>query len=171
MDARLLAAASFLSALAACSATEWSTETKLEEGTWQALHVVDTVQTMEIARNPACYTEVELGPIIGYHPSTSRVAAWSASEIALHAGVTALMEDYDVPRWIRRGWQSAWIGSAANGVSVNFQAGLGVGSVDPSKGYQANDPQCRASYASASTGTATASSTRPMPSRGAIARR
>lgn len=163
---RLLVTGAALLALAGCSVTEWSTETKLEESSWQALHVVDTVQTMEIARNPACYNEVELGPIIGYHPSTGSVAAWSASEIVLHAGVTALMENYDAPRWVRRGWQSIWLGSAANGVAVNFRAGLGVGSVNPSKGYQANDWQCRATYSGASTSATTGPASIPMPPRG-----
>jgi hypothetical protein len=67
------------------------------ETIWQTLNVVDTGQTISIARNPGVYEEVGFPTkdIIGSHPTESKVYAVMAAYAVLHLGVSYLLDRLD----------------------------------------------------------------------------
>ena len=104
---------------------QWSTETRVEEGVFQALHVVDVLQTLAIANHSGCYNEVgDVYEIFSEHPSRTEVLEWGVGYAALHAGVTHLIETHTSTRWPQRVWQAITIVGTANSVRVNWEAGL-----------------------------------------------
>ena len=54
------------------------------ETAWQALHFVDAVQTLRIAREPQRFREVETAWAIGAHPSERSVLAYMAGTAVVH---------------------------------------------------------------------------------------
>lgn len=71
-----------------------------EEYAWQALHLVDVVQTYKIASQPDRY--YENNPILGRHPSKTDVIVWGVATSVLHAGLIMYMQEQDVdPRFIK----------------------------------------------------------------------
>ena len=138
---RIVCVATLLGGLTGCAALDapgpshGSRETQAEELTWQALHVVDTAQTLQIAAHPECYHEDQSAVLLGRGPNAGQVALWSAASAALHAGLTALIEERD-ERWLQRTWQFLSIVPTALTVSHNFRLGLGLHSASPqSHGY------------------------------------
>lgn len=77
------------------------------EAAWQAIHVIDWGQTLNIADNPDYH---EKNPLIGRHPSRGKVNLYMGASAIIHPIITYLLpEDYKVlginihPRWL-------WIG-------------------------------------------------------------
>lgn len=71
-----------------------------EEYAWQALHLVDVVQTYKIASQPDRY--YENNPILGKHPSKTDVIVWGVATSVLHASLIMYMQEQDVdPRFIK----------------------------------------------------------------------
>ncbi len=98
---------------------EWSGSDTAREVVWQGLHVADWGQTLEIARNPVDYHEVN--PVIGKHPSVRRVNLYMLSSAVVHAGVS-----YVLPEKVKVYWQYLSIGISAGCVARNYNIGLGV---------------------------------------------
>jgi hypothetical protein len=111
----LLAVLMMFSGCAHCNGG-WSTlDTSLEAGS-QALMFVDYKQTLHIADNPNLY---EQNPVLGKHPSDSKVNLYYAIWAPLHAAVSCML----APRY-RTMWQSGTIG--VEGVVVLDNGNLGL---------------------------------------------
>jgi hypothetical protein len=69
-------------------------ETLIAEITWQALNVVDALQTVQIAKNPACYQEVgTINQVFGInHPSVGQAIGFFALFGVLHYGTAKVLE-------------------------------------------------------------------------------
>lgn len=96
--------------LGACA--DLSTETKVEETTWQALNVIDTVQTVQMQRQPLCYQETGEFGINGRHPSEAAIVGFQAAMGLVHFGMTELFEhtrDAQGAEWLTRTFEIASI--------------------------------------------------------------
>src|SRR5208282_1212407 len=103
-----------------------STETDVTEASWQALNVIDAMQTDQIAKNPKCYQEVgTLHYIAGNHPTTHQAILGSALFGVLHYGVAKLIEYTDSPRLQRIYQYSGLIFKGWND-NRNREIGLGL---------------------------------------------
>ena len=93
-----------------------------EEYAWQALHLVDVIQTYKIASQPDRY--YENNPILGRHPSKTDVIVWGVATSVLHAGLIMYMQEQDVdPRFIKF---VQYVSITHKGIVVykNFKIGL-----------------------------------------------
>jgi hypothetical protein len=106
----------------AVSGADWTTETKVEEALYQALHLIDTSQTIYIAKHPDQFYESAWA--IGKHPSESRVIGYMALDAVGHAAVTATLVSLNAPRWLTRTWELVTIGDSAHCVGNNFRIGI-----------------------------------------------
>lgn len=91
------------------------------EYVYQGIHAVDTSQTLEIARQPARWHEVDSARLIGAHPSTARVIAWSIGEAALHACIAHELIGHPI---LTNAFEALTIGNAGSDVAHNFSIGL-----------------------------------------------
>ena len=98
---------------------EWSKADTYREITWQGLHIIDWGQTLEIARHPNQYHEVN--PIMGKHPSVGNVNLYMGLSALGHIGLS-----YILPKDIRPYFQYITIGISGACVAHNFNVGLGV---------------------------------------------
>lgn len=89
---------------------------------YQGVHLVDTSQTLEIARHPAQYREVDSAWMLGAHPSTGRVIAWSIGEAALHACIAHELIGHSAI--LTNAFEALTIGNAGSDVAHNFSIGL-----------------------------------------------
>lgn len=64
------------------------------EQTWQTLNAIDYGQTMQTARSPSCYTEVNpvTQRLIGSHPSETEVTAVMAGYALAHYSINRFLE-------------------------------------------------------------------------------
>jgi hypothetical protein len=120
MKAALLAAA----LLAGCASTPPLTQAEL---TWQALHAVDSLQTVQIARSD-CFRESNqvTRRLIGDHPSTAGAIGWAAGMAVAHYGVSQFLESVNAPGWVRWTWQAVTIVDTADTVKQNHDQGIGL---------------------------------------------
>lgn len=102
----------------------WSPETKVEEGAWLSLHVVDAIQTSRIAQTPGVI-ETESAWAIGREPSIASTAGYFAVAAALHFAVTDALVRYHANPWVIRAWEAVTIADSARCVVVNRSLGLG----------------------------------------------
>ena len=95
------------------------------EKTWQALHVIDTLQTLNAANDP-CYRESNglTASLIGEQPSSGEVLAWGVGSAILHAGVSHLLEKHEAPRWVQIGWDVISIGTVMHTIARNHTEGI-----------------------------------------------
>jgi hypothetical protein len=106
---------------------------------FQALHVVDTAQTLDIRKTPCrdleqvgpdrwewrhCYTESESAWAIGRHPSDRSVWAFMGAEAVAHAAVTWTLYRAGAPPWVEYSWQAVTIGFQAETDVRNVSIGL-----------------------------------------------
>ena len=96
-----------------------ATGDSLREAGWQVLHIVDWGQTLDIARNPGLYHEIN--PVIGRHPSVGRVNLYMGLSAAGHLAVS-----WALPKEYRVYWQWMTIGVTGGLVGHNFNIGLRV---------------------------------------------
>jgi hypothetical protein len=104
-------------------------EVPREEYAWQALHLVDTAQTVQIARSSHnCFHENQnqSGWLIGENPTVAGALTWGLGYALGHAYITKLMVEHDWPQWIQQTWQITTVGAAAYDVKNNFDQGIGV---------------------------------------------
>lgn len=118
----------------------WEHGSRVAEGTWIALHTIDTLQTVQIAKHPQCYREANpiAAAIYGTdHPSASRVAITNVALMFVHSGVSRWFDD-GVERARARGddsvgpwyvgriaWHAVSILGTGSAVANNFNIGLG----------------------------------------------
>jgi hypothetical protein len=93
---------------------------------WQAMHVIDTMQTLQISKDPR-YKEVESAWLIGEYPDQKTVFAWSVGLAVAHAGVTELLINNDLPM-LAKAWQYVTLSSLCHTVSNNAAIGIQIGS-------------------------------------------
>ena len=97
-----------------------------EEYAYQGIHLVDTLQTIQIARSD-CFSERDdrYAWAIGEHPSVAGAVAWGVALAAGHGLITVWMRDHDWPRWAQQSWQAISFGGAVYDVKNNFDQGIG----------------------------------------------
>lgn len=110
--------------LSGCTALE-----SRETHAWLALHAIDTVQTFHAAQEPNCYAEANniTRSLIGEHPSSAGVIAWSIGDAAVHIGVTELLMRTDHPT-LAKVWQYMRIGFVSSAIAKNHEVGIRIGS-------------------------------------------
>lgn len=108
------------------------TPTASSEIAWQALNVVDTGQTVTIARNPDKWREADpvTGTLIGSHPSERSVMYTMAGYALVHIAITAWL-DHEAQRhpgtlWgpSLAAWQSGTILDKGYDVASNARFGI-----------------------------------------------
>lgn len=116
---------SFILLLSGCATTpnQWTRENKALETTYQTLHAIDLMQTLDIKNHPELH---ESSWMLGRHPSDASIATWYVSTTYGHALVTSIFESKDLPKWMCRTWQALTIVDVANAVRGNYQLGLKV---------------------------------------------
>jgi hypothetical protein len=115
-------AAALLLALCLTGCASLSTETRVEEAAWQALNVVDTAQTVQIAQHPDRYWETgTMRPFTGRHPSTGEALGWMAAFAVGHYAITNALQDHPT---LQRFWEAVTLGSKAYVVIGNHSLGI-----------------------------------------------
>ena len=99
------------------AADKWTKEDIAWQVGYTALHVIDWGQTRYIARHPWKYDE--LNPILGKHPSVSKVDKYFAITLVGHTVISHFL-----PRKYRRIWQHVSVGVEAGVVVRNYNAGI-----------------------------------------------
>lgn len=107
------------------------------EGAWLVLDAVDTLQTVQLAKHPACYREDDKAAVWLYgseHPAAARVALTNVVLAISHTMVTAWLDDrVDAARdtdsygpWVvtRFVWHAISLGASGAAVANNFSKGL-----------------------------------------------
>lgn len=97
-------------------AGELTKEQWLLEGVNASLYYVDYKQTTDIKNHPGMY---EMNPILGKHPSDSRVRNYFAANLIGHTVITALL-----PEKYRPVWQ--WSTITVEVIVVRHNASLGI---------------------------------------------
>ncbi len=101
------------------------------EGTYQAVHLVDVIQTEKGPASDSCYYEANpvTAALIGKKPSTLGVVAWGAGDAIGHYAVTRWLENEG---WTRAEtiWQVLTIGDAGYAVGHNIALGIRLGAPD-----------------------------------------
>ena len=115
-----------LTSCAGYEPTPLTTNQIVGEVAWQAIHIVDWGQTLDIADNPDRYHEIN--PIIGRHPSRGRVNMYMGASALLHPLVTYMLpEEAEIlgfefnPRWV---WLGGTIATSGACVINNQSIGL-----------------------------------------------
>jgi hypothetical protein len=107
-------------------AEPWTKKQILLEVASETMILMDYGQTLNIARNPQKYSE--MNPIIGRHPSTEAVSRYFISWIIIHPIVTHFLPSKSKDhKWINReNWQYVTIAVEAGAVGNNLSIGIGV---------------------------------------------
>jgi len=98
---------------------DWDKNNTFREIAWQGIHLIDWGQTLDIARQPDRY--YEMNPILGKHPSVGQVNTYMAISAITHIGIS-----YMLPKKYRAYWQWISIGVSGSCIINNFNAGLKV---------------------------------------------
>jgi len=102
------------------AADPWSTQDVILESVWEGLHLLDWLQTRQIATHPED-GYYEKNPILGEHPSKGSVDLYMLSAAILHPIVTHLL-----PKEYRPYFQGISIAISGSCVASNFSIGLGL---------------------------------------------
>ena len=102
------------------AADPWTRADTYREVAYVIITTADWSQTLQSADHPEKWTE--MNPILGKHPSRSRVNTLIPLGMVLHAGIA-----YILPRPYREWWQYAWIGIETAAVGKNLSVGIGIG--------------------------------------------
>jgi hypothetical protein len=128
---KILLGSALLLSFVACSTLQhdpWTTEDKMLEGTWQTLHAIDWSQTLNISDREDRYHEIN--PLIGEHPSRTKVNTVMGAAALLHPIVVNWLPrkvkvfGFDLPA--RAIFQSISISSTGGLVTSNFDIGLRI---------------------------------------------
>lgn len=109
-----------------CLTLSGCASTPREEIVYQSLHLIDSLQTVQIARSN-CHWEDAPGTkqIIGEHPSTAGAIAWGVGAGLAHWGVSHWLEDHG-PRWAYWLWEGVTIGRTSYYIKQNNDQGIGL---------------------------------------------
>ncbi len=110
-----------------------SKETQVQEVIWQSMNVVDALQSIQIAKQPACYEEVGTPRLLGSgpHPSEGATVGYAGLFAVGHYAISRLLEnlvedsdgDY---RLLQRIWEYSTIFAKGMTISNNARLGLGL---------------------------------------------
>jgi hypothetical protein len=100
-------------------ADEWTTEDTYYQTAFTVLTVIDARYTQDIVRHS---NQEEKNPILGNHPSNSRINTYFSTVLVSHAVIA-----YLVPSDIRRKMQQAGIAVELGADVNNFNMGLSIG--------------------------------------------
>jgi hypothetical protein len=110
-------------------AADWTTPEIAEESLFQAIHIVDLEQTLDIHRhNNLQEMGIDHGGCawaIGHYPSESRIYGYMGAEAAAHLLVTHLLVRYGSP-WMVHAFERATISFNALVIDDNARLGLTV---------------------------------------------
>ena len=130
--ARVISGGVFLAMLLAATlfygCAGWSTEDKVRQGVYTALHLADWAQTREIAEKPDEYHETNCA--LGDHPSKGEVDVYMGGTLIAHWVISDLLPTkwrvplIDAQINPRAWWQSVTIGVEAACVVNNYSIGL-----------------------------------------------
>ena len=95
----------------------WTKQDTYREATALTLMAVDHGQTLNIAKHPQEYHE--LNPILGDHPSVSEVNRYFIAAYILHPTISAVL-----PPKQRKWWQYLTLSVEAGAVAHNYSIGL-----------------------------------------------
>lgn len=98
---------------------DWSKRDYALEATWIAIHTVDWGLTLDIAKNPDKYHE--MNPIIGRHPSVGKVNSYMFASTIIHPVFVHILPS----KW-RPYFQAFTIGISSACVINNFNIGLHI---------------------------------------------
>jgi hypothetical protein len=106
-------------------------ETLIAELTWQALNVIDTMQTVQIAKNPECFQEVgTLSLLYGNHPTVSQVyigsAIFGVAHYLVAKGIDHLVQENPDYMVVQRVFQYGNLAYKTWDVNRNRNIGLGL---------------------------------------------
>lgn len=118
----ILSAAFIFISSPASAGDKWTAEDTAYQAAVSALIVADWMQTRWIAKSGSD-RYFEANPLIGRHPSASRVDAYFAASMAFSAAVSFYL--LDQPN--RRTWQGIWIGYESGFVIHNYSLGVQFG--------------------------------------------
>ena len=122
--------------LAKANFTSWPETTQVAEVTWQLLNILDTAQTISIARYPQCWGEGDTvsEALIGNHPRQEAVYALGTGYGVIHYLATRWLEQRDVrdsegyPEsswWLAMlGWETVSLSTKIYVVDSNNTAGI-----------------------------------------------
>lgn len=116
----LCAASAFISCSQVHAFDPWDRQDYALHGVMTALHTIDMLQTLKIARNPDEYHE--RNPILGEHPSEAAVVGYF---VGTWIAQTALV--HVLPASCRPYAQAVMIAVPLGAVVNNFSVGLGFG--------------------------------------------
>lgn len=105
--------------LASPAHADWTKKDTVYQLTYTVLHLIDWGQTLDIARNPDDF--YEMNPILGEHPSVGRVNTYNIVSLITHTAIS-----YYLPPKYRRWWQVSAIGVKVILVSHNNNIGVKV---------------------------------------------
>lgn len=79
---------------------EWEKQDIAMEVLWQGLHVVDTIQTINIAKDsedhhPWRHDYEELNPLLGKNPTVKEAAIYMSASALVHLGASYLLKDVE----------------------------------------------------------------------------
>ena len=100
-----------------CATDPWTKNQKILQGTSTALHMIDWGQTLNIADEPDKYEE--MNPIIGKHPSRSRVNTYFAL-----SGLAKIAIAHIMPSEHRKWWLGFNIMISGYCVQNNYRIGV-----------------------------------------------
>lgn len=90
------------------------------EWVWQGLHLVDGLQTYQVALHPDKYRETN--PLLGPNPSKGEVIGYTVGVAALHMAATMyFQEKYGVDSPSVKFFQYATLAIKGTGVALNFK--------------------------------------------------
>ncbi len=111
------------------AAAVWNPPEIAEESLFQAIHLVDLGQTLDIHRHSNLeemgLTHGGCAWAIGHYPSESRIYAYMGTEAALHFVVADLLVHYGRP-WMVHAFEATTISINAVVVDDNARLGLAV---------------------------------------------
>lgn len=97
---------------------KWTKEDKVLQSVQATVHIIDWLQTREIARNDDYY---ESNPLMGKYPTVSEVDRYMSSSALLNLTVTHIL-----PQKYRKYWLSFWIGVSSAMVFHNYNIGVRI---------------------------------------------
>lgn len=99
------------------SSLAWDKADTQREITWQLIHVIDWGQTVDIAKNPSRYREIN--PLLGEHPSVDDVNRYMVASSLTHYLISRSLK----PKY-RKYWQYVTIGMTSTLIVHNYSVGL-----------------------------------------------
>jgi|SRR5882757_3121740 len=122
----------FLIYLLIAGCADMSTTARVSETAWQTANIIDTGQTITVARHPDRFAEggFPTRDLIGAHPTQRDVYIAMAAFAVMHYGVTRLLDERDPGsgtwHWMSLAWQSITLGAKISYVVDNYSRNDGA---------------------------------------------